>query len=78
MALRDPAARECELFRECDCRLRRDPPEIELEDIEGRWVNEREVGCVSWEVDEVISTLESLWGWRGDLAVMARAMIYLE
>lgn len=51
--LRDPAATECELARECDCRPTDKPPSMELEDMDGRWVSGREACCIS--LDEAIA-----------------------
>ena len=38
---------ECELFRECDCRLSVRPPGTDVDEIDGRCVSGREVCCIS-------------------------------
>ena len=47
--LREAPMTEWEPVRECDCRLTESPPDMELEDMDGRCVSGRDVCCISWE-----------------------------
>ncbi len=46
-ALRAPVSIECELAREWACRGAMPPAAAELVEMEGRWVNGLDAGCIS-------------------------------
>ena len=59
LPLRAAPMTECELVRECDCRLTDRPPDAELDDMDGRCVSGRDVWCISCQSRQRVSTVWS-------------------